>query len=211
MRKITWLTGDYANVNDRQNQAAARGCAVTVDFHFNGNGADAKGGEVWYKPGDARAKMLGQAIVDAYSDLELPFHGNEPLKEAVPGNRASFIRHYEKPAVLIEPLFVTNPSANQAGWIHDADNVQALAQKIAVALEAAMSDENSVIGRPLSIFTNPPVTGIPGSIVFVAIRKLTMRAPWPKQWEAFSPADPLPPHRGRPSRCAFQCSPAKSE
>lgn len=83
MRKITWLTGDYANVNDRQNQAAARCCAVTVDFHFNGNGADAKGGEVWYKPGDARAKMLGQAIVDAYSDLDLPFHGNEPLKEAV--------------------------------------------------------------------------------------------------------------------------------
>jgi len=142
MRKITWLTGDYANVNDRQNQAAARGCAVTVDFHFNGNGADAKGGEVWYKPGNARAKMLGQAIVDAYSDLELPFHGNEPLKEAVPGNRASFIRHYEKPAVLIEPLFVTNPSANQAGWIHDADNVQALAQKIAVALEAATTDED---------------------------------------------------------------------
>ena len=162
MRKITWLTGDYANVNDRQNQAAARGCAVTVDFHFNGNGADAKGGEVWYKPGDARAKMLGQAIVDAYSDLDLPFHGNEPLKEAVPGNRASFIRHYEKPAVLIEPLFVTNPSANQAGWIHDADNVQALAQKIAVALEAATTDENSVIGLSIGHLYKPSSHGDTG-------------------------------------------------
>jgi len=99
----------YTNVNDRQNQAAARGCAVTVDFHFNGNGADAKGGDVSYKPGDARAKMLGQAIVDAYSDLALPFHGNEQLKEVVPGNRASFIRHYEEPAVLIAHL----PSLNE--------------------------------------------------------------------------------------------------
>src|SRR5438552_14615437 len=104
MRQITWLTGDYANVNDRQGQAAKRGCAVTIDFHFNGNGADAKGGEVWYKPGDANARPLGRAIVDAYTALGLPFHGTEPLKEAVQGNRASFIRHYPCPAVLIASL-----------------------------------------------------------------------------------------------------------
>lgn len=115
MRRITWLTGDYANVTSRQNQAANRGCAVTIDFHFNGDGSDPNGGEVWYKPGDIEAKALGRAILDAYESLGLPFHGTEPLKEAVQGNRASFIRHYQAPAVLIEPLFVTNPSASQAG------------------------------------------------------------------------------------------------
>src|SRR4029077_21231517 len=105
MRQIPWSTGDNANVTVRQQQAAKRGCAVTIDFHFNGNGADAKGGEVWYKPGDANARALGQAILTVFSNLGLPFHGNEPLKEAVQGNRASFIRHYQCPTVLIEPLF----------------------------------------------------------------------------------------------------------
>lgn len=146
MRKITWLTGDYANVTTRQEQASQRGCAVAIDFHFNGNGPNAKGGEVWYKPGNAAARALGQSIVDGYATLSLPFHGNEPLKEAVQGNRASFIRHYACPAVLIEPLFVSNPSDNQAGWIHDPANVEALAAMIAEALEEATDDENALVG-----------------------------------------------------------------
>jgi hypothetical protein len=162
MRKITWLTGEYANVNDRQDQAAKRGCAVTIDFHFNGNGPDAKGGEVWYKPGDAKAKALGQAILDRFSSLGLPFHGDEPLKEAVLGNRASFIRHYRNPAILIEPLFVTNPAANQAGWIHKKGNVQTLARKIAEALEAATTDENSLIGLSIGHIYKPSNQGDTG-------------------------------------------------
>jgi len=155
MRKITWLTGDYANVTTRQEQASQRGCAVTVDFHFNGNGPDAKGGEVWYKPGDAEAKALGQEIINAYAELGLPFHGNEPLKEAVQGNRASFIRHYQCPAVLVEPLFVSNPSAGQAGWIHDDANVQSLAARIAAALEGATETEDSLVGLSIGHLYKP--------------------------------------------------------
>jgi putative peptidoglycan binding protein/N-acetylmuramoyl-L-alanine amidase-like protein len=162
MRQITWLTGEYANVNDRQDQAAKRGCAITIDFHFNGNGPDAKGGEVWYKPGDAKAKALGQAILDTFSSLGLPFHGDEPLKEAVLGNRASFIRHYRNPAILIEPLFVTNPAANQAGWIHKKGNVQTLARKIAKVLEAATTDENSLIGLSIGHIYKPSSQGDTG-------------------------------------------------
>lgn len=162
MRKITWLTGDYANVTTRQEQAAQRGCAVTVDFHFNGNGPTAKGGEVWYKPGNAKAKALGQAIIDAYAALDLPFHGDEPLKEAVQGNRASFIRHYACPAVLIEPLFVSNPSADQAGWIHDDSNVQALATKIAAALEDATEDDDSLVGLSIGHLYKPSARGDTG-------------------------------------------------
>jgi len=144
-------------------QAAERGCAVTIDFHFNGNCPDAKGGEVWYKPVDAKSKALGQAIVHTFSSLGLPFHGSEPLKEAVLGNRASFIRHYRSPAILIEPLFVTNPGANQAGWIHEKANVQAFAQKLAEALEAATTDENSLIGLSIGHIykpSNPDDTGV---------------------------------------------------
>ena len=163
MRNITWLTGDYANITARQGQVSTRGCAVTIDFHFNGNGSDAKGGEVWYKPGDTKAKSLGQAILDAFESLGLPFHGTEPLKEAVPGNRASFIKHYPKPAVLIEPLFVTNPSASQAGWIHNPANVQALAQKFAEALENATDDEDALVGLSIGHLykpSNPSDTGV---------------------------------------------------
>jgi hypothetical protein len=155
MRKITWLVGDYANVTTRQQQATERGCAVTVDFHFNGNGPDAKGGEVWYKPDNTEAKALGQTIVDGYAALSLPFHGEDPLKEAVQGNRASFIRHYTCPAVLIEPLFVSNPSANQAGWIHDDSNVQALATMIAAALEEATEDEEALVGLSIGHLYKP--------------------------------------------------------
>lgn len=162
MRKITWLTGDYANVTNRQEQAAQRGCAVTVDFHFNGNGPDAKGGEVWYKPGNAKARALGQTIVNGYAALNLPFHGTEPLKEAVPGNRASFIRHYACPAVLVEPLFVSNPSANQAGWIHDDANVEALAAMIAAALEEATEDENAIVGLSIGHLYKPSAPGDTG-------------------------------------------------
>lgn len=162
MRKITWLTGDYANVTTRQEQAAQRGCAVTVDFHFNGNGPDAKGGEVWYKPGNAKAKALGQTIVNGYAALNLPFHGDEPLKEAVPGNRASFIRHYACPAVLVEPLFVSNPSASQAAWIHDNSNVESLAGTIAAALEEATEDENAVVGLSIGHLYKPSARGDTG-------------------------------------------------
>ncbi|MEN3369219.1 MAG: hypothetical protein V7609_1362 [Verrucomicrobiota bacterium] len=162
MRKITWLTGDYANVTTRQEQATERGCAATVDFHFNGNGPDAKGGEVWYKPGSAEARALGQTIVDGFAALDLPFHG-DPLKEAVQGNRASFIRHYQCPAVLVEPLFVSNPSANQAGWIHDDANVQALAAMIAAALEEATEDEEALVGLSIGHLyklSSPRDTGV---------------------------------------------------
>ncbi|PYI99128.1 MAG: hypothetical protein DMF00_11530, partial [Verrucomicrobia bacterium] len=134
MRQITWLTGEYANVNDRQDQAAKRGCAVTIDFHFNGNGPDAKGGEVWYKPGDAKAKALGQAILDTFSGLGLPFHGGEPLKEAV----------------------------LEAGWIHKKGNVQTLARKIAEVLEAATTDENSLIGLSIGHIYKPSSQGDTG-------------------------------------------------
>src|SRR5436189_6080119 len=98
MRQITWLTGEYANVNDRQDQAAKRGCAVTIDFHFNGNGPDDKGGEVWYKPVDAKAKALGQAILDRFSSLRRPCHGDEPLKEAGRGKRVRLVRNYRTAA-----------------------------------------------------------------------------------------------------------------
>src|SRR2546423_15602337 len=111
-----------------------------------GKGRDARGGGFGNKRGDARPRAWGKAILDTFSGLGLPFHGGEPLKEAVLGNRASFIRHYRNPAILIEPLFVTNPAGNQAGWVHKKGNVQTVARKIAEVLLAATTDENSLIG-----------------------------------------------------------------
>ncbi|HEY3900775.1 MAG TPA: N-acetylmuramoyl-L-alanine amidase [Chthoniobacter sp.] len=132
MRNTLWLVGDYANTTKRQQQAAKAGCAVTIDFHFNSNGSTATGGEVWFKPNDDASENLAAAILQGYSTVGLPVRGTN---SADPGTRAAFIRHYQSPAVLTEPLFVSNKT--QAQWIHNPDNVSALARVIAAALEDA--------------------------------------------------------------------------
>lgn len=132
-RAYVLLTGDYATrVKPRQIQAKAEDCALTIDFHFNSNGSGAIGGEVYFKDGDAKAKNFAKAVIDVFRSLNLPDHG-DPLKPAG-DSRAAFILAYHGPAVLLEPLFISNPT--QAAWICDAANLASLGQGIARAIKA---------------------------------------------------------------------------
>ncbi len=132
-RACVFLTGDYATrVKPRQIQAKLEECALTIDFHFNSNGSTALGGEVYFKDGDEKARAFAKAIIDVLRSLNLPDHG-DPLKPAS-DSRAAFILAYHCPAVLLEPLFISNPT--QAAWIRDAANLTSLGQGIARAIKA---------------------------------------------------------------------------
>jgi hypothetical protein len=141
-RACVSLTGDYATrVKPRIIQAKAEQCALVIDFHFNSNGSSAIGGEVYYKDDDAKSKTFAKAVIDVFRSLNLPDHG-DPLKPAG-DSRAAFILSYDCPAVLLEPLFISNPT--QAAWIRDAANLASLGQGIARAIKAN-TDEADKIG-----------------------------------------------------------------
>jgi hypothetical protein len=131
-RDVVFLTGDYAVRSVRQREAAAERCALTVEFHFNSNGATAKGGEVYYRTGDEASQEVAKRVIANFQALGLPNHG-DPLKSATDGEgRAAFINRYRNPAILLEPLFVSNPA--QAKWLHAPGNLQRLAEAVAKAI-----------------------------------------------------------------------------
>ena len=140
-RATVFLTGDYATrVKPRMIQAKAEQCVLTVDFHFNSYDAPAIGGEVYYKDNDAKSKAFAKAVIDVFRSLNLPDHG-DPLKPAS-GSRAAFILAYDGPAVLLEPLFISNSS--QAAWIRDAANLASLGQGIARAIKANTAEGDKI-------------------------------------------------------------------
>ena len=131
-RAYVFLSGDYATrVKPRMIQARSERCALTVDFHFNSNGSSAIGSEVYFKDGDGKSRELAKAVIDVFRSLNLPDHG-DPLKPASEG-RAAFILAYQNSAVLLEPLFISNPT--QAAWIRDPSNLASLGQGIARAIK----------------------------------------------------------------------------
>jgi hypothetical protein len=133
---VVWLRGDYVRPNlDRQAQAEQAGCALALDFHFNSNGSSASGGEIWHKPGDDASHQLALALRDALAQVGLPLR-NPAVRSATGNTRAGFVRHYPCPAVLLEPLFVSNPT--QAAWIHNNGHLLALGEAIAAAVKAAL-------------------------------------------------------------------------
>ena len=142
-RKVVFLTGDYAIRSVRQRQAAAEGCVLTVDFHFNSNGPTAKGAEVYFRTGDNASREAAKRVIANFQALGLPDHG-DPVKSATDGEgRAAFINRYQNTAILLEPLFVSNPQ--QAQWLHAPGNIDKLAVAVADAIRAS-TQAGDVIG-----------------------------------------------------------------
>ncbi len=143
-RRVVFLTGDYVGRGRhiRQAQAKAERCALTVDFHFNSNGPAARGAEVYFKKGDSASKQVAQRIVAGFQKIGLPDHG-DPVKASDDGEgRAQFIDFYSNPAVLLEPLFVSNPE--QVAWLHDDANFKKLGEVVATAILASTKDGDTV-------------------------------------------------------------------
>jgi N-acetylmuramoyl-L-alanine amidase len=134
MTRITTviLKGDYGTDSSHERQAMARreGCVATVDLHFNSSGASsARGGEVFYKPGDAQSRTFAQHMWTELARLGLPPR-RAPMREA--SDRGGYIRYYTAPAILIEPLFLSNRA--QATWLHTPANLEALSLAVSTAV-----------------------------------------------------------------------------
>lgn len=142
IRRITWLKGDYVGNHERQAQAQSEGCKLVIEFHFNSNGPIATGGETWFKPGDPLSLTVATDIRNRYSNIGLSLHGPGP-NAAVSGTRAGWLPFYSCSAILLEPLYVSNP--DQARWIHQSGNVDLLAGQVTEAIFNNTSDVD-VIG-----------------------------------------------------------------
>jgi len=147
------LKGDYTGQHERQAMAQKEGCAGVVDFHFNSfDNPQAHGGEVFYKSACADSKKFARSIWSEFEKLPLPPHG-DPLKPAA-GSRAAYIERYAMPAVLLEPLFLSNPQ--QAEWLHmtggQSSNVKNLAQAIAQGIRQSFAEGSTIGLSPGHIF-----------------------------------------------------------
>lgn len=140
-RRITWLKGDYVGNHEREAQALREGCKLVIEFHFNSDGSTASGGETWYKPDDQLSLAIATDIRNRYQNIGLGLHGPGP-NAAVASTRAGWLPYYSCSAILLEPLFVSNP--NGAAWIHDAANVDLLATQIAAAVIAHTAEEDII-------------------------------------------------------------------
>src|SRR6266480_4328777 len=88
-----------------------------AEIHFNSNGATATGGETWFKPGDPLSNTIAADIRNRFSNIGLSLHGPGP-NAAVSSTRAGWLPFYSCSAILLEPLYVSNP--DQARWIHQS-------------------------------------------------------------------------------------------
>src|SRR2546423_1984270 len=140
-RRITWLKGDYVGNHERQAQAQSEGCKLVIEFHFNSNGATATGGETWFKPGDPLSNTIAADIRNRFSNIGLSLHGPGP-NEAVSSTRAGWLPFYSCSAILLEPLYVSNP--DQARWIHQSGNVDLLAGEVTAAIFNNTSDADTI-------------------------------------------------------------------
>lgn len=124
--KIVWLKGDYTVKKERQQQAAEAGCDFVISFHFNSaNDAKANGSEIFHNERGIAETLANRLLLTITKTLKTRARG---VKRAI-GSRASFIRHYHCPAVLLEPCFISNRT--EAEKMHDVSIVRALGEEIA--------------------------------------------------------------------------------
>ena len=156
-RRVTWLTGSYPQ---RRSLAGQKGCTCTIDFHFNSADGLAFGPEVYFQTGNAKAKALGQAILDAMLSLGLKNTRAANLQGAR-DTRAGYIQGFPCPAVLLEPLFIF-PDPVQSAWIKDAANLKNLAEHVAQAIYAK-TDASDLIGLSIGHLGNTARPGDRGA------------------------------------------------
>lgn len=137
------LTGDYLGPYDRQQQALNSGCVGVVEFHFN-SVADpsAMGGEVHYKNSLDGSREFAEMLWASLLSIGLPSHGGQPVKSTVEAPRSAWIIEYSMPAIVLEPLFISN--LEQANWLHN--NRDTLADAIVAGIKLFFPPNKGPIG-----------------------------------------------------------------
>ena len=102
-----------------------------MEFHFNSAVAAAKGGEVHHQQIDADSMQFAQDMWAELASIGLTAHGSQPVKSTAVATRSGGIRSYAMTAIVLEPLFISNPV--QASWLHA--NADKLASAIAAGIQ----------------------------------------------------------------------------
>ena len=116
MYEVRFYTGDYAA---RQRQANADGCAAYVERHFNSSPSPAAAYTVVITGANASqtrrnwGRWYAQTVA---REFDVPVGGDQGIMVGGYNGRGDFsLRFTEMPAILLEPLFGSNPQ--HAEWI----------------------------------------------------------------------------------------------
>ena len=106
--------------------------ACAVEIHYNAfSNTTVKGVESIYHPGSVKGLRLAEGIYNEMTDL--PFLSPRKVvhtKEL--GRRLAFTREVSAPAVIIEPLWISNPDERAA--VEDPDKVRMIGHAVAKAI-----------------------------------------------------------------------------
>ncbi len=116
MYRCKFYKGDY---HDRQVQANADKCVGYVEHHFNSAASAAASYTVVITGANASqtSRNWGRWYAQAVArEFDLPVGGDQGILVGGYGGRGDFnLRFTNMPAILLEPLFVSNPQ--QADWV----------------------------------------------------------------------------------------------
>ncbi len=134
MYTVRFYKGDYF---DRQQQANADGCAAYVEHHFNSSENAAAGYAVVIVGSNASqtSRNWGRWYAAAVArEFGIPVGGDGGiLVGGYDGRGDGNLRHTSMPAVLLEPLFASNPQ--HAVWIRSEDGQSRLARILAESVQ----------------------------------------------------------------------------
>ncbi len=126
MYSVKFYKGDYLN---RQQQANDDDCICYVEQHFNSSSSPRAGYSVVITGSNASqtSKNWGRWYASAVArEFDLPLGGDQGIQVGGYNGRGDFnLRHTHMPAILLEPLFASNPQ--QAQWIKSDEMQDVLA------------------------------------------------------------------------------------
>jgi len=107
-------------------------CAIDVHLNASPDPSASYSVVVYHAPQEAAAR-LARAISGAFI-RGLPWPSRGALPDEMLGRRLAFVRRISVPAVIVEPLFLTNPDAR--AWLQEPDGTATLARLIVEGAES---------------------------------------------------------------------------
>jgi len=139
MYQVRFYEGEYSA---RQRRANEDGCVAYVEQHFNSSDNTSAGYSVVITGANASqtSKNWGCWYAQAVSrEFGVKLGGSEGIMVGGYGGRGDEnLRHTRMPAILLEPLFASNPQ--HAGWIRSEDGQQRLAMILCESIQRFFQD-----------------------------------------------------------------------
>lgn len=121
--QLTRWNDEYRSHKSRVVLANSDKADIYVSLHFNGwITPQAHGAEVLHFRGSTEGQRLAQCLQDEM------VHGLRFRNRGVKERTFYVLRHTRMPAVIVEPLFITNPEEER--WIRDTQNVVELSRHL---------------------------------------------------------------------------------